>query len=151
MEFLDYEGLAKFKELLKLKEDKTSQENDEKYATKKEITAKENTSVINPDNTQEKNNDNQIYFMFDSDSGNNDKKINLFVNRDNDFNESHVGVKSYHFMDGLSCPKDGLKGDYAYIVAKGFIVAGDGENPSEYYTKEEVDKLISDLREELGG
>ena len=137
MEFLDYEGLAKFKELL-------DSENGDKFATKQEITAKENTSVINPDNTQEKNNDNQVYFMFDEDSGNQDKSINLFINRDNDFNESHVGVKSYHFMNGLGCPTDGLNGEYSYIVAKGFIKAGEGEVPSEIYTKAETDALLNE-------
>lgn len=151
MEFLDYPGLKAFKEELDLKHKQMEQENSETYATKKEITKKNYTSVINPDNIYEDFNDNQVYFHFDDDSGNQDKQINLFVNRDNDFNDSHVGVKSYHFMNGLGCPTDGLRGDYSYIVAKGFIKAGEGEVPSEFYTKAEVDKLISDLREELRG
>ena len=152
MEFLDYEGLAKFKELL-------DSENGDKFATKQEITAKENTSVINPDNTQEKFNDNQVYFMFDEDSGNQDRSIDLFVNRDNDFNESHVGVKAYHFMNGLGCPTDGLKGEYATIVAKNFVIKDDNKevaigidnlnvslDTDKYYTKAEVDAMIAALK-----
>ena len=150
MEFLDYEGLAKFKELL-------DSENGDKFATKQEITAKENTSVINPDNTQEKFNDNQVYFMFDEDSGNQDRSIDLFVNRDNDFNESHVGVKAYHFMNGLGCPTDGLKGEYASIVAKDFVIKDDDKEVSigiddinvsldtdKFYTKDETDALLDE-------
>lgn len=150
MEFLDYEGLAKFKELLDL-------ENGDKFATKQEITAKDNTSVINPDNTQEKFNDNQVYFMFDDNSGNQDRSIDLFVNRDNDFNESHVGVKAYHFMNGLGCPTDGLKGDYATIVAKNFVIKDDDKEATigiddinvtldvdDYYKKDETDELLDE-------
>ena len=125
------------------------QYSDDKYATKEQITKKNYTSVINPDNTREKFNDNQVYFNFDNDSGNQDKKINLFINKDNDFNDSHVGVLSYHFMDGLSCPADGLKGDYSYIVAKGFIVAGGGESPADMYTKGQVDAIVANLQRQI--
>lgn len=151
MEFLDKIGLRRFKELL-----------DGIYATKKELVGKDNTSVLCPDNTQEKFNDNQLYFMFDFDSGNQDRKIDLYVNKDNDFNESHVGVKAYHFMDGLSCPTDGLKGDYSTIVAKNFIMK-DGEktanigindiqvslNTDNFYTKEEIDETVSSLGDDI--
>lgn len=144
MEFLDYDGLVALKEELT-----------EDFATKKELQTKDNTSVINPTNTIEKNNDNQVYFLFDTDSGNQDRKIDLYINRDNDFNESHVGVEAYHFMDGLSCPTDGLKGDYADIVARNFIIKNGGKSATigidgisvsldtnDFYTKEEVNNLI---------
>lgn len=151
MEFLDKIGLRRFKELL-----------DGIYATKNEVVAKDNTSVLRPDNTQEDFNDNQLYFMFDFDSGNQDRKIDLYVNKDNDFNEGHVGVKAYHFMDGLSCPTDGLKGEYSTIVAKNFIMK-DGDksaslgiddirislNTDNFYTKDEIDKTVSSLGEDV--
>ena len=156
MEFLDKEGLRTFKELL-----------DGRYATKGDLVSKDNTSVLRPDNTQEDFNDNQLYFMFDIDSGNYDRKIDLYVNKDNDFNDSHVGVKAYHFMDGLSCPTDGLKGDYSAIVAKKFIIKDGGKtvtlgandvdvslDVSNFYTKTEIDNEISSavasINEQLG-
>lgn len=155
MEFLDYEGLVALKEELS-----------EDFATKKELQAKDNTSVINPTNTIEKNNDNQVYFLFDTDSGNQDRKIDLYINRDNDFNESHVGVDAYHFMDGLSCPTDGLKGDYADIVARNFIIKNGGKSATigidgisvsldtnDFYTKEgteiKIDEAVALINREL--
>ena len=117
------------------------------------IAAKDNTSVLAPDNTQEKFNDNQLYFLFDEMSGNHDKFIDLYVNRDNDFNENHVGVKAYHFMNGRGCPTDGLKADYADIYAKKIVLVNGDQtvtvkpselevslNTEDFYTKTEVDQ-----------
>lgn len=105
-------------------------------------------------NLQQKFNDNQIYFKFDY--GNEDQKIDLYINRDNDFNRSHTGVKAYHFMDGLSCPTDGLVGEYADIIAKNITlkngddtitISADGDgfslDTTKYYTKEEVDEELN--------